>query len=474
MQLGIVVLNPIHSTDDIVSDRYRIVAPIGQGSTGTTYEAEDLNTYQRVALKVMSFRGMRDWKQLELFEREAEVLSYLEHPGIPKYLDYFQIDSEGDRIFYIVQALAPGQSLARLIEAGWRPTQDEVKRLARNVLNILIYLHRLTPPIIHRDIKPQNIIRAQDGQIYLVDFGAVQSIFRNTTAHGSTIVGTYGYMAPEQFRGQAYWGTDLYGLGATLLFLLTHRHPGDLPQQRLKVAFRKYLKHQIEPGFADWLDQMIEPLLEDRFTTAQIALKALDQVSQPVAEPITQSKALVQASQPSTETITQSKALAGSNIRLQRTRTHLTIEIRPNRSPGQSLIYALCSEICSKPWLILVVLWMFSIFSVISPVPLWGIGFGLAVLLLYRVIGCIHLEINAERFRLQWQFFKLRKQIEGRTCDLSGVELLTVGHINNQPVRICNLIENGRAHGFGLIICDREKEWLAQEIETFLRQLPSA
>ncbi|MEO0868905.1 MAG: protein kinase, partial [Cyanobacteria bacterium J06642_11] len=91
----------------------------------------------------------------------------------------------------------------------------------------LDYLHGLNPPIIHRDVKPQNIIWSQNGRIFLVDFGAVQTVYQNTIAFSSTVVGTFGYMAPEQFRGQAYPTTDLYGLGTTLLALLTHQNPGE-------------------------------------------------------------------------------------------------------------------------------------------------------------------------------------------------------------------------------------------------------
>ena len=136
------------------------------------------------------------------------------------------------------EEIAEGQSLAELVAAGERFAEAEVKRIATEVLQVLQYIHQLNPPIIHRDVKPQNLIRRQDGRILLVDFGAVQMVYRASTTMGSTVVGTYGYMAPEQFRGQAYPTTDLYGLGATLLNLLTHQNPGDLPQKRLKIDFR--------------------------------------------------------------------------------------------------------------------------------------------------------------------------------------------------------------------------------------------
>ncbi len=139
-------------------------------------------------------------------------------------------------MYAIVQTLAEGQSLFDAVASGWKPTIDEAKDIAAQILEILIYLHALNPPVIHRDIKPQNIIINDDGEIYLVDFGAVQDTYYTVTG-GSTVVGTYGYMAPEQFRGQAYLSTDLYGLGTTLLYLLTGTDPAVLPQKKLKIDF---------------------------------------------------------------------------------------------------------------------------------------------------------------------------------------------------------------------------------------------
>jgi eukaryotic-like serine/threonine-protein kinase len=216
---------------------------------------------------------MTDWKLLELFEREGKILAQLNHPAIPRYLDYFQVDSNDDKLFCLVQELAPGQSLATWIEQGWQPTEVDVKAIALQVLEILIYLQTLTPPIIHRDIKPENIIRQANGQLYLVDFGGVQDTYRHTITRNSTVVGTFGYMAPEQFRGQAVLATDLYGLGATLLFLLTRKSPADLPQHQLKIRFRSHI--QLSKAFANWLEKLIEPAIDDRFPSAEAALAVL-------------------------------------------------------------------------------------------------------------------------------------------------------------------------------------------------------
>ena len=257
----------------MIANQYLIINKLGQGGSSITYIGIDSKTEQQVAIKALSLFELDDWKKIELFEREAKILQQLDHPAIPKYINYFQIDSEDNLAFYIVQELAPGQSLATLIENGWRPDEATVKEIAEGVLNILVYLQELTPPVIHRDLKPQNIIYQPDtSKLFLVDFGAVKDTYNNTMV-ASTVVGTYGYMAPEQFRGGAVLSTDLYGLGCTLLFLLTGQSPAELPQRKLKINFRSVVK--IGSNFADWIEKLIEPNVEYRFQNARDALDVL-------------------------------------------------------------------------------------------------------------------------------------------------------------------------------------------------------
>ena len=262
-----------HHLGDVVRDKYSITDILGKGGVAVTYKAIDLETKSSVAIKVISLRQLENWKQIELFQREAEVLAKLNHPAIPRYIDYFDLETATDRAFYLVQELAPGKSLTQLVESGWHTNEAEIKDIARQVLYILIYLHSLDPPVVHRDIKPNNLIRSDDGKIYLVDFGAVQNTYCDTSMQGSTVVGTYGYMAPEQFRGKAFPATDLYSLGATLLYLLTHKSPADLPQNTLKLNFRNSV--DLSESFADWLDKILEPNLEDRFSRADFAFAEL-------------------------------------------------------------------------------------------------------------------------------------------------------------------------------------------------------
>jgi serine/threonine protein kinase len=257
----------------IIAERYQLTELLGSGGSGSTYRATRISDGAEVAIKILSLRHLHDWKQLELFEREAKVLSQLNHPQIPQYLEYFHVDTPSNRAFYIVQQLAPGKPLTGWVNAGWLGTEAEVRDIASQLLAILQYLHQQSPPLIHRDIKPHNIIRNDDGQVFLVDFGAVQNVYHNTLMKGSTVAGTYGYMAPEQFRGMAVPSSDLYGLGATLLYLLTHRSPADLPQERLKLSFRGHVN--IANHFADWLETILEPDTTDRFASASVALQAL-------------------------------------------------------------------------------------------------------------------------------------------------------------------------------------------------------
>ncbi|MEL6178374.1 MAG: serine/threonine-protein kinase, partial [Myxococcota bacterium] len=266
---------------ELVGGRYRVIRPLAQGGMGATYAAEDTETGHQVALKTLSMASLNDWKVLELFEREARVLKSIDHPGVPDYID--DVALNGDNAFVLVQELVEGKSLAERVAEGWRPEEAEVRRIAREVLDTLDYLHGRNPPIVHRDIKPQNIMLRDDGRVALVDFGAVKDQARGEGSFASTVVGTYGYMAPEQFRGHAQPTSDLYGLGATLIHLVTHRSPEDLPQKRLKIDFRDAAG--VSEPFAEWLDTMIEPTPEDRLGSAQEALHALDDVEDQINRP---------------------------------------------------------------------------------------------------------------------------------------------------------------------------------------------
>jgi len=249
--------------DQEVAGRYRMLRMLGRGGFGETWEGLDLKTQERVAIKALDLSRVGDWKSVELFEREAHVLESLNHPRIPDYLDFIPVES--DRTGFLIQELAPGADLERIVSVGRRSTEDEARELAFKMLEILEYLYSRKPPVVHRDIKPSNILMDENSEIHLVDFGSVQDIRRRTTGGGSTVAGTFGYMAPEQLQGVATPASDLYGLGMTLLYVMSGRDPAQLPQKRLKANFREVLK--VSDHFGKFLDRMIEPVAEDRFAS---------------------------------------------------------------------------------------------------------------------------------------------------------------------------------------------------------------
>lgn len=255
--------------------KYTVVEVLGAGSNAVAYRARRPDGSE-VALKALSLRSLRDWKQLELFQREGSTLAGLTHPAIPRYVDYFEEDDPRDRVFVLVQEVVQGRSLADMVRSGQRATEQEVCRVAGELLDVLQYLGSLRPPVIHRDVKPDNIILEGGqwgGRVFLVDFGGVQAVAAagELSGLGSTIVGTYGYMAPEQFRGTAEPASDLYALGATLLYLMTGQPPSAFPQERMRINWRAGLGsgRGVAPSLAALLDGLLEPLAEDRLSAQE-------------------------------------------------------------------------------------------------------------------------------------------------------------------------------------------------------------
>lgn len=262
----------------VFSDRYRIQSLLGRQNGRRTFLALDLQTEHFVVLKLLLFDPDFTWDDLKLFEREADVLKSLDLPTIPQYLDCFDVDTELGKGFMLVQTYIEAKSLQHWLNAGRTFSEDELISIAKSVLTILDYLHSHQPAVIHRDIKPSNILLNDrsghsSGQVYLVDFGSVQTA---AAVEGSTItvVGTYGYMPPEQFGGQTTPASDLYALGATIICLSTGQHPSRLPHRNLQIIFADRVN--LTPHLIDWLKWMTAASKDSRLKSAPAALAALE------------------------------------------------------------------------------------------------------------------------------------------------------------------------------------------------------
>ncbi len=490
-------MQQLYSRQGIIAQRYHILNVLGEGGIGTTYKAKDLKTGQLVAIKSLSLRQMSNWKTLDLFKREAETLAQLNHPAIPKYLAYFQVDTPETHDFYLVQQLAPGKSLAELVELGWKPKEATVKRLAIEVLTILVYLQQFTPAIIHRDIKPQSLIIRQNGEVFMVDFGAIFDTYYHTLTGGSTIVETFGYMAPEQYRGQAVLSTDLYGLGTTLLFLLTGQSPANFPQHQLKIQFRPYV--QISPEFADWLERILEPAIAYRFANAKDALAVL-QGEQKLRQNVEQ--LFYQSPQ--------------KQIALLKTHNQLILELKPiRRKRDRFRLLRRLTRIIKPilPWLLWDMIVLLLINSMAVPffhgelyetirlnnhpdvifITTLGNGvltgcvvfliLGILFLIVYGLIGGFSIaifiisttsrtwiELTPNSFKIKrWVLGLCYWSVLGQLADINPINLDKIKlPLLRKTIAVCSLQSHRRKHWLGIALTRSEQKWLVREITDFL------
>ncbi|MBN1413372.1 MAG: serine/threonine protein kinase [Spirochaetales bacterium] len=261
---------------ELINGRFKILGLIGKGGIGTTYRAGDLSNNSTVVLKTLDLHNVRDWKEVELFEREINTLKNLDHPNIPDYYDNFEFIYEGKTFYVLVMEYIEGTNLYNLVKSGKHFIPNEAENILKKLLDILEYIHTIKPSLVHRDINPKNIIQKKDGEIYLVDFGAVGTLVADTVAasKSNTFVGTLGYMPPEQLYGKSLPASDIYALGVTMLYLLSGKEPADFELRNMTLDYSAYLK--ISGGFKHLLDRMIEPSLEKRIDSAGQALKMLD------------------------------------------------------------------------------------------------------------------------------------------------------------------------------------------------------
>ena len=265
-------------------NRYRASRPLGKGGFGATFLAADEGLPGFPSCVVKQLRPNTQSPSVmkmarELFEREAFTLGKIgSHPQIPRLLDYFEEDSN----FYLVQEFVDGETLKQEFERRGAFSEIDIRKILTEIFPALGFMHE--NGVIHRDIKPANIMRRkQDGQLVLIDFGAVSSQINKPSAEEDPTglltnfaIGTPGFAPPEQMAMRPVYSSDLYATAMTCLYLMTGRSPKDLPHD----PYTGEINWKSQVKLSDRLRVVFEKLLQQsvtlRFRSADEALKALE------------------------------------------------------------------------------------------------------------------------------------------------------------------------------------------------------
>jgi eukaryotic-like serine/threonine-protein kinase len=427
---------------ELLAGRYQVERELGRGAAWATRLARDTQTGAAVIVKLLSLALVTDWKSLELFEREAEVLKGLHHERIPAYVDSFRADLDGEPRFVLVRQYISGNDLQEKVAAGWRGTEEQIRGIGRQLVGIVSYIHSLRPPVIHRDINPRNIVVREDGAVFLVDFGGVQDAVRLSAPAASTMIGTPGYAPMEQFVGRATVRSDLYGMAATLVFLLTRRNPADLPTKNLKVDLEPVID-LASPGLARVLSSWLEPDEAARTLTLQ------------------QADALLAGEEvPAAPAAAASRPPSGSRIvHTVDGRTHAWVLPAGGRVRRMGTF--------GVAWLGFVGFWTYSAFRMRAPigflffaVPFLAVGLGIVRQALSSLFGKLALEIGPRGAAWSRRFILPSRRRE--------VPLLDVGDCRLEGTLYLDL--GARTLRLGEGLSTREKEWLRDSINAALRR----
>ena len=197
--------------------KYKIIAPLGSGGFGTVYLAQDTWIDKKVAIKVPHRQGL-DFGELL---REPRLLASVSHPNIVS----ITTAEKQDNVFFIVMEYVQGETLENIIAAKGALELMRALDFTCQICNAVDHAHR--QGVIHRDLRPANVLVTENDMLKVADFGT--SRFLEIAAHGTTVIGSPPYMAPEQFHGKAVFASDLYSLGVTMYQMMTGQLPYDTP-----------------------------------------------------------------------------------------------------------------------------------------------------------------------------------------------------------------------------------------------------
>ncbi|WP_375466646.1 protein kinase [uncultured Nostoc sp.] len=268
----------------VILRHYRPIQVLGSGGFGKTYLAEDVEKFNEICVikqfapQVQGTGALH--KATELFQQEARRLQQLgEHLQIPTLFAYF----EEDKRLYLVQQYVEGQNLLEELQHQGIFSEFKIRELLLDLLNILKSVHQ--HKVIHRDIKPQNIIRRKfpqptKGDLVLIDFGASKQLSQTVVAQQGTTIGSFGYAPLEQMQsGEAYPASDLYSLGATCFHLLTTIAPWELWKKQgygWIDDWRQHLRQPLSEELAAILDKLLKTDYQGRYQSAEAVLQDLN------------------------------------------------------------------------------------------------------------------------------------------------------------------------------------------------------
>ncbi|MBF2016373.1 MAG: protein kinase [Rivularia sp. T60_A2020_040] len=280
----------------LLEGRYRVIKELGGGGFGKTYEIIETRSNTNKVLKVLINNHP---KAVELFQREAEVLKSLNHPGIPKvesdsYFVYFSRSST-EPLHCLVMEKIEGLDLSEYIkQREQRPINQKLAiQWLTEIVNILQQVH--SQNFFHRDIKPSNIMLRPNGSLVLIDFGSARQVTQTYIAkqvQGQvTGIISAGYTPSEQMHGQATQQSDFFALGRTFVFLLTAREPGDFYNAQTGELKWQEATIDVKPEFASLLDQMMEHLPNKRPKDTEEILERIAEINS--YQPVNQSQAKI-------------------------------------------------------------------------------------------------------------------------------------------------------------------------------------
>lgn len=256
----------------LIKQRYQIQEKLDETQFKSTYKAVDTETSHICVVKEIVLSSSCDPLNLEQYNKALKRLTALNHPQISNYHELFTIEDK----MYLIRDYVEGKSLRTIVKDGKQFNQEQIFAIISQITTILNDLQSQSPPIVHRNITPNNLILNTNGEVYLTDFSIFQGLIVEEEEK-AIFSKTEGYKAPEQLQGKSTPSSDIYSLGVTLIFALCAKEPHQIESKNSKINFRLHVNTSVD--VAQILDMMVEPDSQNRQQNASELLADLNILS---------------------------------------------------------------------------------------------------------------------------------------------------------------------------------------------------